>query len=148
VSSQPDADFVVDYMSGVVDYMSGKDRRFMVGAAVGMTTVVFRAVRPGHALVVSADGFTVNDYALDLGFVSWDEVGSIETTNRGPFLWIIVKLRDREAFLRRHRPLRRALLRLRGKSALATVRISGVKLPLPVSEVAQLMEARWHGQGG
>ena len=128
----------------------------MVGLIVGLLGVVFfgliclpyivfRAVRPGHALVVGADGFTVNDHALDLGFISWNEVEGIETTSRGPFSWVVVKLRDPAGFLRRHRPVRRALLRLNGKARLSAVRIAGASLPLPVSDLAEIMEARRNG---
>ena len=109
---------------------------------------MFRAVRPGHALVVGADGFTVNDHALDLGFISWNEVEGIETTSRGPFSWVVVKLRDPAGFLRRHRPVRRALLRLNGKARLSAVRIAGANLPLPVSDLAEIMEARRNGVSG
>jgi len=50
--------------------------------------------------------------------------------------------------LRRHRPVRRALLRLNGKARLSAVRIAGASLPLPVSDLAEIMEARRNGVSG
>jgi hypothetical protein len=57
---------------------------------------------------------------------------------------VSVQLRDPDAFLRRHSAVRRVLLRLRGTGR-STVRISGVILPRPVSEVAAIMEAKRRG---
>ena len=110
--------------------------------------IVFRAVRPGHALVVRADGFAINGAALDPGFISWNELESIETTSHVPFSSVAVKLRDPAAFLRRHRPVGQALLRLNGKARLSAVRIAGVNLPMPVSDRAQIIETRRHGVSG
>jgi hypothetical protein len=59
---------------------------------------------------------------------------------------VTVQLRDPDAFLRRHSPVRRMLLRLRGTGR-RTVRISGVILPRPASEVAAIMEAMRSGRG-
>jgi hypothetical protein len=44
---------------------------------IGIPVVLLRAVHPQPALVVGADGFTINQDATDLGFISWDEVASI-----------------------------------------------------------------------
>jgi hypothetical protein len=163
---QPDGDFVFDFMStkdrwysvaigvgmttvsvllvilgGVVSLIIGLIGVVFFGLMC-LPYIVFRAIRPGHRLVVGADGFTVNDHALDLGFISWHEVEGIETTSRGPFSWVVVKLRDPAAFLRRHSPVRRALLRLNGKARLSAVRIAGVNLPVPVSDLAEIMKTR------
>ena len=131
----------------------------LIGLVVGLLTVVFfgviclpyivfRAVRPPSPLIVSTDGFTVNEHALDAGFIRWDEVQSIETSSLGAFSWIIVTLRDPAAFVRRHRSGRRALLRLNSGLRRGYVRISGVRLPLPVTEVAAIMETKRNGLPG
>jgi hypothetical protein len=168
VTEEPGGDFVVGPMNT-------RDRWIVVALAVGMTAacaalviwggligligglpglvffglvclpiILLRAVRPQPELVVSADGLTVNQSATDLGFISWDEVESIGTTSHGAFSWVTVQLRDPDAFLRRHSAVRRVLLRMRGTGR-STVRISGVILPRPVSEVAALMEAKRRG---
>lgn len=104
--------------------------------------IVFRAVRPAPVLTVGSDGFTVRQYAVNVGFVSWDEVQGIETGSRGAFSWIMVTLRDPAAFLQRHRPVRRALLRLNVGLKQGQVRIAVVHLSLAVGDVVQIMEAR------
>jgi hypothetical protein len=109
-----------------------------------LPVILFRAVHPEPELVVSADGFTVNQSATDMGFISWDEVESIGTSSLGGHSWVTVQLRDPDAFLRRHSAVRRVLMRLRGTGR-STVRISGVILPRPVSEVAAIMEAKRRG---
>jgi hypothetical protein len=163
---QPDGDFVVDSrtvgdwrprVAGGVVMTAGSILLAiwggLSGLIVGLTGTVFfgliclplivaRAVRSGHDLVVGADGFTVDREILDIGFVSWDEVESIGTTSLGTVSLVLVRLRDPAAFLRRHRPLPRVLLRLFGMSRLRTIHISSLDLPMPVSEMAQLMEAR------
>jgi hypothetical protein len=113
---------------------------------LGLPVILLRAVHPQPVLVVGADGFTVNQDATDLGFISWDEVASIGTTSQGSLSWVTVQLRDPDAFLRRHSPVRRMLPRLRGTGR-RTVRISGVILPRPASEVAAIMEAMRSGRG-
>jgi hypothetical protein len=113
---------------------------------IGIPVIVLRAVHPQPVLVVGADGFTVNQDATDLGFISWDEVASIGATSHGSHSWVTVLLRDPDAFLRRHSPVRRMVLRLRGTGR-RTVRISGVILPRSASEVAAIMEAKRSGRG-
>lgn len=168
----PDGDFVVDIMSardrwfivavtagmtgvcvllviwgGVVGLIGGLPGAVFFGV-ICLPYIVVRALRPRPSLIVSADGLTSNGHALDMGFISWDEVESIGTTSRGAFSSIVVTLRDPDAFLRRHRPVRRVLLQLNGKARLATVRIPGVNLPLPVTDVAEIMEARRRAKNG
>jgi hypothetical protein len=113
--------------------------------ALCLPYIVFRAVRPASPLIVGTDGFTVNEHALDAGFIRWDEVQSIETSSVGAFSWVVVTLRDPAAFVRRHRPVRRTLLRLNSGLRRGYIRISGVLLPLPVSDVAAIMEAKRNG---
>jgi hypothetical protein len=114
--------------------------------AICLPYIVFLAVRPVPPLIVSADGFTVRQYALDAGFISWQEVQSIETSSVGAFSQVVVRLRDPVASVRRHRPVRRALLWLNSGLRRGYVRISGVRLPLPASEVAAIMEAKHSGR--
>jgi hypothetical protein len=104
--------------------------------------IVFRAVHPVPMLTIGSDGFTVRQYAVDVGFVAWEEVQGIETDSRQAFSWIVVTLRDPAAFLQRHRLLRRALLRMNTGLKRGRVRIAGVSLSLPVGDVVQIMEAR------
>jgi hypothetical protein len=129
---------------GLVGLVGGLPGVVFFGA-VCLPYIMFRAIRPAPSLIVSTDGFTVSDYALDAGFISWQEVQSIETSSVGAFSWIVVKLWDPAAFVRRHRSVRRALLRLNSGLRRGYVRISGVRLPLPVSEVAAIMEAKRGG---
>ena len=70
---------------------------------------------------------------------------SIETSSIDAFSSVVVRLRDPVAFVRRHRAVRRALLRLNSGLRRGYVRISGVRLPPPVSEVAAIMEAKRSG---
>jgi hypothetical protein len=172
VTLPPDSDFVADIMpakdrwfmvtvaagmtgvcvlliiwGGVVGLIGGLPGAVFFGV-ICLPFITRRALHPLPALVVSADGFTVNAHALDMGFISWDEVESIGTTSLGAFSRVVVKLRDPDAFLRRHRPVRRVLLELNGKAKLATVRIPGANLPLPVSDVAEIMEAKRRGKHG
>ena len=129
---------------GLVGLVGGLPGVVFFGA-ICLPYIVFRAVRPPSPLIVSTHGFTVNEYALDAGFISWEEVQSIETGSAGAFSWVVVRLRDPAAFVRRHRPVRRALLRLNSGLRRGYVRISGVRLPLPVSEVVAIMEAKRSG---
>jgi hypothetical protein len=82
---------------------------------------------------------------VDAGFVGWEEVQSIEARSVGAFSWVVVTLQDPAGFVRRYRPARRGLLRLNSGLRRGNVRISGVLLPLPVSEVAAIMEAKRSG---
>jgi len=104
--------------------------------------IVFRALHPVPVLSIGSDGFTVRQYAVDVGFVAWDEVQGIETDSLGAFSWIMVTLRDPAAFLQRHRLRRRALLKLNAGLKQGHVRISGAGLSLPVDDLVQIMEAR------
>src|SRR5580693_5920024 len=56
--------------------------------------IVFRAMHPVPVLSIGSDGFTVRQYAVDVGFVAWDGVQGIETDSLGAFSWIMVTLRD------------------------------------------------------
>lgn len=116
--------------------------------AICLPYIVFRAARPASPLIVGTDGFTVNQDALDVGFIRWEEVQSIETSSLGAFSWVVVTLRDPASFLGRHRPARRALLRLNSGLRRGYVRISGVRLPLPVSDVAAIMRTKRNGLPG
>jgi hypothetical protein len=129
---------------GLVGLVGGLPGVVFFGA-ICLPYIVFRAVRPVSPLVVSTDGFTVHEYALDAGFIRWEEVQSIETSPVGAISSVVVRLRDPVAFVRRHRPVRRALLRLNSRLRRGYVRISGVRMPLPVSEVAAIMEAKRSG---
>jgi hypothetical protein len=128
----------------------------LVGLVVGLVGLVFfgamclpyivlRAVRPQPPLVVGPDGFTTRQYALDAGFVAWAEVQSIEAGASGPLTWVLVTLGDPQSFVRRHRPVRRFLLRLNSGLRHGRIRIPGVQLPLSAGELARLMEARRNG---
>jgi hypothetical protein len=128
---------------GLIGLIGGLPGLVFFGA-LGLPVVTLRALRPAPELVVSADGFTLNQSATDMGFISWDEVESIGTTSLGGHSWVTVKLRDPDAFLRRQSAVRRVLLRMRGTGR-STVRIPGVILPQPVSEVAAMMEAKRRG---
>ena len=129
---------------GLVGLVGGLPGVVFFGA-ICLPYIVFRAVRPASPLIVSTDGFTVKQYAVDAGFIGWEEVQSIETSSVGAFSWVVVRLHDPVAFVRRHRLVRRVLLRLNSGLRRGYVRISGVRLPLPVSEVAAIMEAKRSG---
>jgi hypothetical protein len=129
------------------------------GLIIGLAGTVFfgliclplslvRAARPRHDLVVTADGFTVDRGIADIGFVSWNEVQSIGTTSLGPVSFVLVRLRDPAAFVRRHGLVSRIPLRLLGQSRLRIVQISSQDLPMPVSEMARMMEARRTARSG
>jgi hypothetical protein len=128
---------------GLIGLIGGLPGLVFFGA-LGLPVATFRALRPEPELVVGADGFTLNQSATDMGFISWHEVESIGTTSLGGHSWVTVQLRDPDAFLRRHSAVRRVLLRMRGTGR-STVRIPGVILPWPVTEVAAMMEARRRG---
>ena len=126
---------------GIAGLLGGLPGAVFFGA-ICLPYIVFRAVHPAPVLTVGSDGFTVRQYAVDVGFVAWDEVQGIETGSRGAFSWIMVTLRDPAAFLQRQRPVRRGLLRLNAGLKQGHVRIAGVRLSLPVGDVFQIMEAR------
>jgi hypothetical protein len=125
---------------GLIGLVGGLPGLLFFGA-LGLPVITYRAVHPAPELIVSTDGLTVNQHAVDMGFISWDEVESIGTTSLGGYSWVTVKLSDPDAFLRRQPAVRRVLLRLRGTGRSA-VRIPGVILPRPVSDVAAIMEAK------
>jgi hypothetical protein len=129
---------------GLVGLVGGLPGVVFFGA-ICLPYIVLRAVRPASPLIVSTDGFTVSQYAVDAGFVGWEEVQSIEASSVGAFSWVVVRLQDPAGFVRRHRPARRALLRLNSGLRRGNVRVSGAVLPLPVSEVAAIMEAKRSG---
>lgn len=126
---------------GLVGLVCGLPGAVFFGA-ICLPYIVLRAIHPVPVLTIGPDGFTVRQYATDAGFVSWDEVHSIETGSRGAFSWIIVTLRDPMAFLKRHGRSRRALLRVNSDLRRGRVRIAGVQLSQPVGDVVQIMEAR------
>jgi hypothetical protein len=69
---------------GLVGLVGGLPGVVFFGA-ICLPYIVFRSVRPVSPLIVSTDGFTVHEYALDAGFISWEEVQSIETSSVGRF---------------------------------------------------------------
>jgi hypothetical protein len=71
---------------GLVGLVGGLPGVVFFGA-ICLPYILFQALRPAPPLIVSTDGFTVNDYALDAGFISWEEVQSIETSSVGAFSW-------------------------------------------------------------
>ncbi len=172
MSFQPNGDLVVEFMNAKDRWFIAGACAAMtivclllalfggtVGLVVGIVGLIFfgviclpyvvaRAIRPGHALEVRADGFVANNFALDVGFVAWNEVASIDVETRGSLSSVVVRLVDPVALLRDRRPARRALLRLNHGAKRGIVRIPTTAFPVGAAALAEIMESRRGGVSG
>lgn len=108
---------------------------------LGLAYLGYKAVRPGIAIVLDAEGLVHNASLIKPGRVRWSEIASAEVCEYGQIPYLRICLRDPKAFLRRQPAWKRALLRpLRSGSS--PVEIPETLLPISVEELREMLVQR------
>jgi hypothetical protein len=103
----------------------------------------YRLVWRRPALVIDSMGITDASSTLGAGHLSWDDVDHVRifTYYGQPMLGIAP--RSLELFLSRQHPVRRSLTKLNLRLGCAPVNVPQVALPMKLTELAQLLHARY-----